>query len=156
MVGSSPKIMSKISCKSRKSREAVKVMKSPDSAMDLTRSIFGDILFYFSNHIQIFLHYISCVAQVFTKFRLSFKLSKCDFLKDRVEYGGYDLTAKGNFPAAYKFSLLQDWSLPPHDISLLSFIGVCCFYNKYCPWFETNIKPLRRLQREYHRKKSPP
>ena len=41
MVGSSPKIMSKISCESRKSREPVKVMTSPDSAMDLTRSIFG-------------------------------------------------------------------------------------------------------------------
>ena len=25
----------------------------------------------------------------------------------------------------------------------------------YCPWFETNIKPLRKLQREYHRKDIP-
>ena len=29
------------------------------------------------------------------------------------------------------------------------------FYNKFRPWFETNIKPLRRLQRKYHRKKIP-
>ena len=29
------------------------------------------------------------------------------------------------------------------------------FYNRYCPWFETNIKLLRKLQREYHRKYIP-
>ena len=36
-------------------------------------------------------------------------------------------------------------------MSLLSFIGLCSFYNNYVPWFESNIKPLRRLQRLYHR-----
>ena len=29
------------------------------------------------------------------------------------------------------------------------------FYSRYCPWFETNIKPLRTLQREYHRQPIP-
>lgn len=30
-----------------------------------------------------------------------------------------------------KFILDQDWSLIPHDISLLLFIGLCCFYGRY-------------------------
>ena len=34
---------------------------------------------------------------------------------------------------------------------MLSFIGLCSFYSRYYPWFETNVKPLRKLQREYHR-----
>lgn len=37
--------------------------------------IIDDILFY-SNYISIFLHYFSFAAQVFTKYRLSFKVSK--------------------------------------------------------------------------------
>ena len=55
----------------------------------------------------------------FIKFCLSFKLSKRDFFKDKVEYVGYDLTTNGNRPATSKFPLLQDWPLPPHSIYLL-------------------------------------
>ena len=44
---------------------------------------------------------------------------------------------------------------PTPGIYLLSFIGLCCFYNRYFPWFEKNIKPLRKLQREYYRKDIP-
>ena len=40
--------------------------------------VIDDILLY-SNHIPTLLHYFFCVAKVFTKFRLSFKLSKCVF-----------------------------------------------------------------------------
>ena len=135
-------------------RHTINLSNSPTNIVCDDRIIIDDILL-FSNHIPTLLHYFSCVAQVFTKFRLSFKLSKCDFLKERVEYVGHDLTANGNCPAESKFALIQEWPLPPHGISLLSFIGLCCFYNKYCPWFETNIKPLRRLQRAYHRKPIP-
>ena len=38
-----------------------------------------DNILILSNHIPTLLHYFSCVAQVFTKYRLSFKLRKCDF-----------------------------------------------------------------------------
>ena len=40
--------------------------------------------------------------------------------------------------------------MPTHGTALLSFIGLCSFYSRYCPWFETGIKPLRRLQRLFH------
>ena len=135
-------------------KQTIKLFDSPSTIICNDRIIIDDILL-FSNHIPTLLHYFSCVAQVFTKFRLSFKLSKCDFLKGRVEYVGHDLTTNGNCPAASKFSLLQDWPLSPHGISLLSFIGLCCINNIYCPWLQTNIKPLRKLQRVYHRKTNP-
>ena len=110
------------------------------------RIIIDDILL-FSNHTPTLLYYFSCVARVFTKHQLSFKLSKLDYLKDRVEYVGYDLTSNGNCPARSKFSLIQDWIFFPHGISLHR---VMLFYHNYCPWFETNSKPLRKIQRSYH------
>ena len=116
--------------------------------------IIDDILLY-SNHIPTFLHYFSCVAQVFIECRLSFKLTKCDFFKQRVEFVGHDLATYGNCPAASNCDLIKNWPLPPQGISLLSFIGLCSFYNRYCPWFETNIKPLRKLQRFFHRQPIP-
>ena len=87
------------------------------------------------------LHQVSVLIQV----------KKCDFFLSRVEYVGHDLTADGNCPAQSKFALIKQWPLPPHGVSRLSFIGLCSFYNNYVPWFESNIKPLRRLQRLYHR-----
>ena len=111
--------------------------------------IMDDILLY-SNHIPSLIHYFACIAQVFTKYRLSFKLSKCDFFKLRVEFVGHDLTALGNCPVQSKFQLIDQWPLLTTGTSLLSFIAICIFYNRYCPWFETNIKPLRRIQRSYH------
>ena len=112
-----------------------------------SKTIIDDTLIFLSNHIPTLLHYFSCVAQFFTKYRLSFKMSKCDFFLPRVECVGHDLTASGDCPAQSKFQLIKDWPLPPHDVSLLSFIGLCSFYSNYVPWFENNIKPLRRLQR---------
>ena len=135
-------------------RHIISLSNSPAKVICNDSIIIDDALL-FSNHTPTLLYYFSRVARVFTKYRLSFKLSKCDFFKDRVEYVGHDLTANGNCPARSKFSLIQDWSLPPHDIYLLSFIVLCCFYNKYCPWFETNVKPLRKLQRVYHRNDIP-
>ena len=132
-----------------KTKHTINISNSPTIIICNDRIIIDDI-FLFSNHIPTLLLFLSCVAQVFTTFRISFKLSKCNFLKDRVEYVGHDLTADGNCLAVFKFSLLQDWPSPPHGILLLSFIGLRCFYNKYFPWLKTNIKPLRRLQREYY------
>ena len=121
-------------------KRTINLSDSPTTIVCNDRIIIDDILL-FSNHIPTLSHYFSCVVQIFTKFRLSFKLSKCDFLKERVEYVEYGLTANGNCPAKSKFSLIQDWPLLPHGISLLSFIDLCCFYNKYYQRFETNIKP---------------
>ena len=107
-----------------------------------------DVILLYSNNINTFIHYFSCVSQVFTKYRLSFKLTKCNFFKPRVKFVGHDLTTYGNYPAASKFDLIKHWPLPPHAISLLSFIELCSVYIRYCLWFETNVKPLRKLQRE--------
>ena len=119
-----------------------------------SKTIIDDTLI-FSNHIPILLHYFSCVAQVFTKYRLLFKLSKRDFFLSRVEYVGHDLTADGNCFAQPKFTLIKQWPLPPLGGSLLSFIGLCSFYNNHVPWFESNIMPFHLLQRLYHRQALP-
>ena len=42
---------------------------------------------------------------------MRFRLDKCEFLKDRVEYIGNDLTLTGNVPAKSKFNIINDWKL---------------------------------------------
>ena len=56
------------------------------------RIIIDDIQ-YFYYHILTILYYFFCTAQVFTKYGMSFKLSKCQNFKRRMKYGVHDLTA---------------------------------------------------------------
>ena len=72
-----------------------------------SRIVIDDILLY-STNIHPLIRDFSCVARVFFRYRLSFKLSKCKFFNPRVEYLGYDLTSRGNCPAQSKFDLLKE------------------------------------------------
>ena len=111
------------------------------------RVIVDDILLWSSN-IPELLGYLECVLSICLQYRLSLKLSKCDFLKERIEYVGHDLTPVGNCPAESKFTLIDDWPIPTTVKSLHSFICLCNFYSRYCPWFEVTLKPFRTLVRE--------
>ena len=113
--------------------------------------VIDNILLY-STNIYTLIRYFSCVDRILIRYRLSFKLSKCKFFNPRVEYLGYDLTSRGNYPAQSKFDLLKEWTLPDHGTPLLSFFGLCTFYAGFSPWFEINLKPLRKFQRLHHRK----
>ena len=119
-----------------------------------SRVIIDDILLWASN-LQIVLLYFECVCEVFQKYRVSFRLDKCDFLKDRVEYVGHDLTPTGNCPAKSKFNMIDDWTLPTNGRALHSFTSLINFYNHYPPFMEMRLKPLRLLYRQYLRKDIP-
>ena len=66
-------------------------LSNPPTNIICNDRIIIDGILLFSNNIPTLLHYFSYVTQVFTRFLLSFKISKCDFFKDRVEYVGHDL-----------------------------------------------------------------
>ena len=119
-----------------------------------SKTIIDDILLWCS-HSDDLLVIMECVCEVFQKYRVSFRLKKCDFLKDRVEYVGHDITANGNCPAKSKFDMINEWKLPPTGQSLSSFVGLINFYHKYIPYFELKLKPLRQLCRKFFRKTIP-
>jgi hypothetical protein len=119
-----------------------------------SRVIIDDILLW-SVVLDVVIKYFGCVVEVFMKYRVTFQLKKCEFLDNRIEYVGHDITPDGNCPAQSKFDLITDWPLPATGQSLISFIGLLTFYVVYCPWFEIRVKPLRALERAYHRKAIP-
>ena len=115
-----------------------------------TKTIIDDILIWGVNLAAILI-YLECVCQVFQKYRVSFRLDKCRFLMDRVEYVGHDLTSIGNCPASSKFDLIKDWSIPISGSSLYSFIGLIFIYHIYAPYLEVRLKPLRFIVKKYFR-----
>jgi hypothetical protein len=119
-----------------------------------TKTIIDDILLW-CNNIELIMIYLECICKIFKKYRVSFRLDKCDFLKERVEYVGHDILSHGNCPASSKFNLIQDWKLPTTGPALFSFIGLVNFYHRYAPYFEIKLKPLRKLNKQYYRKGIP-
>ena len=119
-----------------------------------SKGIIDDILIWSTNQ-SLVLIYFECVCKVFQKYRVSFRLDKCEFLKERVEYVGHDLTPSGNCPAMSKFDMINDWNLPETGQSLHSFVGLINFYHHYVPYFEMRIKPLRALHRKFNRQPIP-
>ena len=67
----------------QETKHNIVMTNSPSNIVCDDRIIIDDILL-FSNHVSTILHYFSCVARVFTKYRLFFKLVKCDFFQPRV------------------------------------------------------------------------
>ena len=49
------------------------------------------------------LAYFEGVCSVFIKYRVTFQLKKCEFLTNRIEHVGYNITPAGNCPAESKF-----------------------------------------------------
>ena len=84
------------------------VEDAPDTIIYNDKITINDILL-FSNHIPTLFHYFSCIATALKKYRMSFKLGKCDLFKSRVKFDGNDLTAGGNCSAQSKFNLIKEW-----------------------------------------------
>ena len=63
-----------------------------------SKTIIDDILLW-CDHKTLLLLYLKCVCEVFQKYRVSFRLDKCEFLNPRIEYVGHDVLTHGNCPA---------------------------------------------------------
>ena len=81
-----------------------------------TKIIIDDILLWYSN-VDALLIYFECNCRIFRKYRVSFRLDKCDFMKPTVEYVGHDITNDGNCPASSKFDIINNWHLPERSES---------------------------------------
>ena len=146
------------------------ISKTPSSNLVFTKTgqiaINGDIFRFGSNVIiddillwgsdlDLMFVYLECVFRVSKKYRSNFKLNKCEFFSDRVEFVGHDILSAGNSPASSKFKSISDWELPQTGQMLFSFIGLITHYAKFLPYHEMRIKPLRRLLKQYFRTKIP-
>ena len=108
-------------------------LRHPDAKHTGGRVIIDNILLYDVN-IPNLLNYLERVLLVCQKYRLSLKLNKCNFLKERVEYVGHKLTSDGNCPSQFKFNMITDWPLPATGQALHSaLVQSYNFYNQYCP-----------------------
>ena len=120
-----------------------------------SKVIIDDILLWCDIN-ELTIIYFYCVCEIFRKYRVSFCLDKCEFLKSRVEYVGHDIFCHGNCLAQSKFDLINDWPIPTSRQSFFSFIGLVNFYHRFAPYLELRLKALRKLVKFFYRNHIPP
>ena len=76
------------------------------------------------------------------------RLHKCEFFKDKVEYLGFDVSARGVQPSPDKVRAVVEWPKPSSVKDVRSFLGLAGFYRWFIKNFSLKAKPLTELTRD--------
>lgn len=88
------------------------------------------------------------LATLFKKISLSgmtLKLSKCEFLRQKIKFLGQIITPFGMSMDPSKLQAIREFPQPRNKKELQSFIGFCNFYRKFSCHHASNISPLIEL-----------
>ena len=85
------------------------------------------------------------VFGVLRKSGLRVKLSKCSFMKDEVEYLGYNLNCNGSTPLEDKVEAIKEARYPTNTSELKAYLRLLNYYDQYIPNAATILDPLHRV-----------
>ena len=76
------------------------------------------------------------------------KFSKCDFLKDEIQYLGHVVTKEGISVDPEKIQEIEDWPVPKDIIDVRSFMGITGYYRRFIEGFSKIANPITSLQKK--------
>ena len=76
------------------------------------------------------------------------RLHKCEFLKDKVDYLGFEVSKDGIHASPEKVKAVLDWPRPQSMHDIRSFLGLASYYRKFIKGFSQLVKPLTDLIRD--------
>ena len=72
-------------------------------------------------------------------------LHKCEFLKDKVDCLGFEVSSQGVHASLDKVKLVVEWPCPKDVHDVRSFLGLASYYKKFIRSFSEIVRPLTDL-----------
>ena len=110
--------------------------------------VYLDDILVFSSSIEEHWGHLRVVLQKLREAKLHGRLHKCDFLKDKIEYLGFDISSDGMQPSRSKIAAILDWPVPTAVKDVRSFLGTVSFYRRFIRGFSNMAFPLTELTKE--------
>ena len=140
------------------------LQNAPSTFQRLMTCCFGDLNF---THLLIYLDDIIIFSTSFTdhlvrlqlvfdrlrEHGLKLKPSKCQFVREEVNYLGHLVSANGIRTDPEKISKVKEWQTPTNRKEVLQFLGFAGYYRRYVKGYSSMAAPLYRLTSGDPRKK---
>ena len=94
------------------------------------------------------LHRLDQVLERLEEHGLRLQKSKCDFMKDSVEYLGHIIDKDGLHPLPGKVKAISEAPAPTNVNELRSFLGMVQYYSRFLPNLATELSPLHHLLKD--------
>lgn len=76
---------------------------------------------------------------------LTMNLSKCNFFFDKIDYLGYEVSAKGVRPGLVKTKAISEFPAPNNPHEVRRFLGLASFFRRFVKGFAILAQPLTAL-----------
>ena len=113
--------------------------------LDRTVLVFLDDILIFSRTREEHLQHLEAVLARLRDHKLYAKLSKCEFMREEVEFLGHRIGANGLAVSPDKVSAVRDWPTPKGVPEVRSFLGLAGFYRRFVQAFSLKALPLTEL-----------
>ena len=100
------------------------------------------------DHIERLDEVVICMKQA----NLKCKPSKCEILRDSINYLGRPVDKHGVRPDIEAVEAVLTWKAPKTDTQLMSFLGFANYYREFIKGYADKIYPLQKLMRNKGKK----
>ena len=110
-------------------------------------AIYLDDILIFSRNLEEHWKHLRWALDRLREGKLYGRLHKCEFLKDQVEYLGFEVSRRGIQASPGKVRAIIDWPRPKGVHDVRSFLGLASYYRRFVRGFSEMARPLTALTR---------
>ena len=113
--------------------------------LDIFIAVYLDDILIFSQSMEEHWEHLRWALTRLREAKLYGRLHKCEFLKDQVEYLGFEVSPRGIQASPGKVRAIIEWPRPKSVHDVRSFLGLASYYRRFVRGFSEMARPLTQM-----------